>query len=106
MSRASRPPSSLSRRDLGRGALAGGSLLAFGFGSARAIGQGRRDLRVGVFGSDFGNLSPVIRWDAQSGLVMYNVFDQLTEVDYATRAIVPFVAEAWSAPDPLTWRIK
>jgi peptide/nickel transport system substrate-binding protein len=102
-----RSQSGLTRRDLGKAALAGAGVgLVFGTGVAPAIAQGRRDLRVGVFGGDFGNLSPVIRYDIQGGLVVYNVFDGLVDIDYQKREIVPMMAEAWTNPDPLTWRIK
>jgi peptide/nickel transport system substrate-binding protein len=94
--------SRLTRRGLGRSALG----LAIAGSVAPAIAQGRRDLRVGLFGGDFGNLSPVIRYDIQGGLVVYNVFDGLVEIDYAKRTIEPLMAESWANPDPLTWRIK
>jgi peptide/nickel transport system substrate-binding protein len=96
------------RRDILRTAAAGSALAVTGISPyAPAIAQGaRRDLRVGVFGGDFGNLSPVIRWDIQGGLVVYNVFDGLVRINYATREIVPWLAESWTNPDSLTWRIK
>ncbi len=96
--------SGLTRRQLGKAAAGAGLLL--GTGVAPAIGQGRSDLRVGVFGGDFGNLSPLIRHDIQGGLVVYNVFDGLVAIDYKKRTIEPLVAEAWTNPDPLTWRVK
>lgn len=75
--------------------------------SAPALAQAaRRDLRIGAFGGDFGNLSPVVRWDIQAGLAMLNVFDGLVRIDYVNRAIKPWLAQEWSQPDPLTWRIK
>jgi peptide/nickel transport system substrate-binding protein len=90
-----------------RGLIAGtGAGLVYGLGTAPSIAQGKRDLRVGLFGGDIGNLSPVIRFDIEAGLVMYNMFDSLVAIDFTNRAIVPLVAEAWSNPDPLTWRIK
>src|ERR1700686_3203544 len=95
----------LSRRSLVKGAIATSGFL-FGTGVAPSIAQARRDLRIGVFGGDFGNLSPLIRADIQSGLIQHNIFDSLTEIDYKTRSIVPFVAESWTTVDPLTWRIK
>jgi len=95
---------SISRRGFAAGALGTGLLL--GAGRAPAIAQGKRDLRVGVFGGEFGNLSPVIRFDIQGGLVLYNVFDGLVEIDFAKRSIEPKLALEWSNPDPLTWRIK
>lgn len=86
---------------------AGGSVLALGQFPLPAIAQGtRRDLRVGVYGGDFGNVSPVVRLDSQGGLIAYNVFDGLIRIDYPNRKILPWLAEAWSQPDPLTWRIK
>jgi peptide/nickel transport system substrate-binding protein len=94
-----------SRRSLIKGGIATGGFL-FGTGVAPSIAQARRDLRIGVFGGDFGNLSPLIRADIQSGLIQHNIFDALTEIDYQTRNIVPFVAESWTNVDPLTWRIK
>ena len=108
MDHPTRPASAaISRRTLGRGLVAAaGAGLVYGTGIAPAVAQGRRDLRVGVFGGEFGNLSPVIRWDIQSGLVMFNIFDSLVGIDFANRAITPLVAEAWTNPDPLTWRIK
>jgi len=97
----------LSRRNFGKGVLAAGSAgLIYGTARAPAIAQARRDLRVGVFGGDFGNLSPVVRFDIQGGLVVYNIFDGLVQIDYAKRTFEPLIAEQWSNPDPLTWRIK
>ncbi len=98
----------LSRRHVlagvtGSGALAAARTLPF----APAIAQGkRRDLRVGVWGGDFGNLSPAIRWTVPAGLVMNHLYDTLVRVDYEARSVVPWLAEDWSNPDPLTWRIK
>ena len=96
------------RREILKTAAAGSALAAMqAFPFAPAIAQGaRRDLRVGVFGGDFGNLSPVIRLDIQGGLVVYNIFDQLVQIDFASRQIIPWLAESWAHPDPLTWRIK
>jgi peptide/nickel transport system substrate-binding protein len=96
---------SLSRRTLVKGAVAAGGLL-FGTGIAPSIAQTRRDLRIGLFGGSFGNISPLIRGDIQGGIITRNVFDPLVEIDYQSRGIAPFVAEAWTATDPLTWRIK
>ena len=96
------------RRDVIKSAAAAGTLAAAqGFPFAPALAQGpRTDLRVGVFGGDFGNLSPVVRYDIQGGLVIFNIFDGLVRVDYANRSIVPWLAESWTQTDPLTWRIK
>ena len=106
MSTKSRPAigQCITRRRFAAGALGTGLLL--GAGRAPAIAQGKRDLRVGLFGGEFGNLSPVIRYDIQGGLVTYNIFDGLVEINFAKRTIEPLLAEAWSNPDPLTWRIK
>ncbi len=95
----------VSRRTLLKGALATGGLL-FGTGTAPAIAQGRRDLRIGLFGGDFGNICPLLRADIQGGILTRNIFDPMTEIDYASRSIVPFVAEAWKVVDSHTWRIK
>lgn len=97
-----------SRRQFIKTAAAGTTLAAAsGFGFAPALGQGTRsDLRVGIFGGDFGNLSPVVRWDISAGLVMNNIFDNLVRVNYANRSIAPWLAEEWTQPDPLTWRIR
>src|SRR6202051_3080408 len=97
--------SRLTRRSLVKGAIATTGFL-FGTGVAPSIAQARRDLRIGVFGGDFGNLSPLIRADIQSGLIQHNIFDALTALAYKTRSIVPFVADSWTNVDPLTWRIK
>ena len=94
----------ITRRGFGAGALGTGLIL--GTGRAPALAQGRRDLRVGTWGGEFGNLSPVIRSDIQGSLVMYNVFDGLVSINYKDRAVVPNMALEWSNPDPLTWRIK
>ena len=96
--------SSIGRRGFTSGALGAG--LVFGTGRAPALAQGQRDLRVGLFGGEFGNLSPLLRWDIQGGTIAYNIFDSLVEIDIERRTIVPLVAEAWTNPDPLTWRIK
>src|SRR3954468_12102170 len=94
----------IGRRTFGKATLGTGLLL--GAGRAPALAQGRRDIRVGLFGGDFANLSPLLRWDIQGGIIAYNIFDSLVEIDFAKRAISPLVAEAWTNPDPLTWRIK
>src|SRR4051812_7041356 len=86
----------LSRRTLLQ---AGGGALALGHFPLPAIAQGRRDLRVGVYGGDFGNVSPVVRLDSQGALIAYNVFDGLIRIDYPNRKILPWLAEAWSQPD-------
>jgi peptide/nickel transport system substrate-binding protein len=98
----------MTRRDLLKTAAAGGTLLAAPrIISAPALAQStRRDLRIGVFGSNFGAFSPVQFLDVQSQIVVYNVFDGLVRLDYENRKILPWLAEDWSQPDPLTWRIK
>jgi ABC-type transport system substrate-binding protein len=87
---------SVTRRGFTAGAIGTGLLL--GTGRAPALAQGKRDLRVGVFGGEFGNLSPVIRYDIQGGLVVYNVFDSLVEIDFAKRTIEPMLATEWANP--------
>ncbi|MGG5819478.1 ABC transporter substrate-binding protein [Falsiroseomonas sp. HW251] len=95
---------SLSRRGLLAGAA---SAVAASRLSTPAFAQGtRRDLRIGVFGGDFGNISPVVRHDIQGGLIVNNVFDGLVRIDYQNRRIIPWLAEAWTQTDPLTWRVK
>jgi peptide/nickel transport system substrate-binding protein len=98
----------ISRRELLKTAVGGGTLLvAPRVISAPALAQtARRDLRIGVFGGAFGNFSPVQRLDAQSSIIVYNLFDGLVRIDYQNRKILPWLAEDWSQPDPLTWRIK
>ena len=51
-----------------------------------------------MFGGEFGNLSPVIRFDIQGGLVLYNVFDGLVAHQLAKRTIEPMMALEWSNP--------
>src|SRR6185312_754803 len=100
---------SITRRGFGAGALGTGAIgtgLLLGTGRAPAIAQGKRELRVGVFGGEFGNLSPVIRYDIQGGLVLYNIFDLLVKIDFAKHAMAPMLALEWANPDPLTWRVK
>src|SRR3977135_4472134 len=97
-----RPPT-VSRRTVLKGALASGCFL---LGTGPSIAQARRDLRIGLFGGDFGNISPMLRADIQGGIITRNIFDPMAEVDYKSRNMVPFVAEAWKVVDPLTWRIK
>jgi peptide/nickel transport system substrate-binding protein len=92
------------RRWFTAGALSTGLLLDTG--QAPALAQGKRELRVGVFGGEFGNLSPLIRIDDQGGLVVGNLFDGLAQIDFNKRTIEPLMALEWSNPDPLTWRIK
>src|SRR5260370_1052559 len=94
----------VTRRGFTAGALGAG--LVLGNGRAPALAQGKRDLRVGVWGGEFGNLSAVIRYDIQGGLVLYNIFDSLVEINFAKRTIEPMLALEWANPDPLTWRIK
>ena len=79
---------------------AAGTGLLIGSAAPAVWAQGNRELRVGVFGGDFGNLSPVIRYDIQGGLVVYNVFDNLVDIDYASRAIVP----RWRSNGPIPIR--
>jgi len=96
-------PPVLSRRAMlaVAGATAAGSL------AAPALAQGtRRDLRIGVFGGDFGNISPMVRHDIQGGLIVNNLYDGLVRIDFRNRRILPWLAEAWTQPDPLTWRVK
>src|SRR5476651_2493277 len=93
----------VTRRGFTVGALGTGLL---GTGRAPALAQAKRELRVGVFGGDFGNLSPVIRIDDQGGLVSSNLFDGLAQIDFTKRSIEPLMALEWSNPDPLTWRIR
>ena len=68
MSKGSRPSNGqgVTRRGFTAGALGTGLIL--GTGRAPAIAQGKRDLRVGTWGGEFGNLSPVIRSDIQGSL--------------------------------------
>jgi peptide/nickel transport system substrate-binding protein len=94
----------IGRRTFGRGALGAGLIL--GGGRAPALAQGRRDLRVGLFGGEFGNLSPVMPTDIQGGIITNNIFDFLVDFDVEKRSILPMIAEAWTNPDALTWRIK
>jgi peptide/nickel transport system substrate-binding protein len=97
---------SVSRRTLLKGTFAAGGLV-FGTGVvAPSIAQTRRDVRIGLFGGSFGNLSPLIRGDIQGGILTRNLFDPLAEIDYRSRRVVPFVAESWKAVDPFTWQIK
>jgi len=98
--------SGVTRRGFNTGLATTFGALTLGTGIAPAIGQGKTDLNVGIFGGDFGNLSPVIRYDIQGGIIAYQVFDGLVSINYGTREIVPMLAEAWTNPDPLTWRIK
>ena len=95
----------MNRRQLLSRTASAGMVATFPF--APAIGQGKRqDLRVGIWGGDFGNLSPAIRWTVPAGLVMNHIFDGLIRVDYQKRMIVPWLAQEWTNPDPLTWRIR
>lgn len=93
------------RRGLLKSAAAAASASVLPF--APAVAQAaRRDMRIGVWGGDFGNLSPVVRWDIQSGLPMLNIFDTLVRTDYSQRKIIPWLAESWTNPSPDIWRIK
>src|SRR5260370_4566840 len=94
----------VTRRSFTAGALGAGLLL--GTGRAPALAQGKRDLRVGVWGGEFGNLSPVIRFDIQGGLILYNIFDNLVNINFEKHIVEPMLALEWANPDPLTWRIK
>ena len=71
-----------------------------------AIGAGKKNLIHGLWGGDPGNLSPVIRWDMSSGVIMYNINDNLVQPNYKNRVIEPLLAESWKNIDPLTWQIK
>src|SRR5471030_2637121 len=84
----------ITRRGFGAGALGAGLIL--GTGRAPALAQGKRDLRVGTWGGEFGNLSPVIRSDIQGSLVMYNIFDGLVNIDFKDRSILPCMALEWA----------
>jgi peptide/nickel transport system substrate-binding protein len=98
-------PRQFTRRNLLHGTASAAAATAFPF--APAIAQSaRRDMRIGVWGGDFGNISPVVRWDIQAGLPMLNIFDNLVRIDYENRKILPHLAESWSNPSPEIWRIK
>src|ERR1700756_3504679 len=95
----------VTRRGILKTAAAAGSALLAGPGITRAPAlaqSARRDLRIGVFGGDFGSFSPVQRYAAQGGLIVCNIFDGLVRIDYENRKILPWLAEGWSQPDPLT----
>src|ERR1700722_9143665 len=94
----------ITRRSFREGAL--GTRLILGTGRPPALAQGKRHLRVGVWGGEFGNLSPVIPFDIQGCLILYNLFDGLVSINFKSRAIEPSLALEWANPDPLTWRIK
>jgi peptide/nickel transport system substrate-binding protein len=94
----------ITRRAFTAGSLGSGLLL--GLGKAPAFAQAKRDLRVGVYGGEIGNLSPVIRYDTRDSRIFHNIFDQLVSINFEKRTIEPLMALEWSNPDPLTWRIK
>ena len=97
----------VSRRTFNKGlAGAAGAGLALGSGIAPAFAQGKRELIYGMWGGDIGNLSPVIRHDNKPGIIIYNMFDGLVRPNYALGTIEPWMAEGWTNPDPLTWRVK
>lgn len=98
----------INRRHFIKTAAAGVTLAAGSvFNHMPALAQeARRDLRIGLWGGDFGNLSPVIRWDISAGVIMNHIFDGLVRVNYAERTIMPWLAEEWTNPDPLIWRIR
>jgi peptide/nickel transport system substrate-binding protein len=99
----------VSRRGILKTAAAAASALLAGPAVTRAPAlaqSARRDLRIGVFGGDFGTFSPVQRYYAEGGLIVCNIFDGLARIDYKNRKILPWLAEGWSQSDPLTWRIK
>lgn len=99
------PLNSPNRRTVLKSGLATGAALTMPRLASPAIAQSTRgDIRVGVFGSDFGNISPVVRWEMQSGILFNNVFDSMIRI--SNQDLVPWLAEAWTQPDPLTWRIK
>ena len=54
----------------------------------------RRELRIGLFGGHFCNLSPLVRADIQSRLLMHNPFDLMTEADPGSRQVVPLAVES------------
>jgi len=81
-----------------------GLILATRIPPAKAAAK--KNLIYGAFGGDPGNLSPVIRYDISAGIIMYNLFDNLVQPNYKTRAIEPLLAESWKNIDPLTWQIK
>src|SRR3981081_3036056 len=96
-----RPPT-VSRRTVLKGALATGGFLV---GTGPSIARARTCLCIWLFGAYFGNISPMLRAAIQGGIITRNIFDPMAEVDYKSRNIVPFVAEAWQGVDPLTWRV-
>src|SRR6202140_4257737 len=97
-----------SRRGILKEAVAAGRALLAGPDIIRgpALAQSaRRDLRIGVFGGDFGSFSPVQRYAAQGGLIVCNIFDGLARIDYKNRKILPWLPGGWSTTEPLTWRV-
>lgn len=65
----------------------------------------RRDLVVGLFGEP-PQLNEFYRSDIVGGIVVGNIYNRLTRVNYRARRVEPELAESWSNPDPLTWVIK
>lgn len=96
----------LTRRQLLKTAGAAGAALALTVGSSvRVRAQGRRDLKVGLFGEPPG-LNEFRRVDIHGGLVTCNVYHRLTETNYDTGIPTPMLAESWKEESPTKWVVK
>jgi len=65
----------------------------------------RKNLVVGLFGEP-PQLNEFYRSDIVGGIVVGNIYNRLTRVNYKARKVDPELAESWTNPDPLTWIIK
>jgi peptide/nickel transport system substrate-binding protein len=99
-------PKSVSRRQFltssSAGLLAGAGALS-GFGTARA--QGRRDLRIGLFGEPPG-LNEFRRTDIQGSPVTGSIYHRLAETNYEKGVPDPVLAEGWTQEGPTKWLVK
>src|ERR1700738_1360689 len=102
-----RPIGGVSRRGILKTAAAAASALLAGPAITRAPAlaqSARRDLRIGVFGGDFGTFSPVQRYYAEGGLIVCNIFDGLARIDYKNRKILHWLAGGAAQTHPATRR--
>ena len=81
----------------------GAGALCSGVAPARA--QGRRDVRVGLFGEPPG-LNEFRRTDIQGSLITGNIYHRLAETNFDRGVPDPVLAEGWTQEGPTKWVVK
>src|SRR3989338_8008680 len=102
------PAKGISRRTFLKSTSVTGLALGVGAlcsGVAPARAQGRRDVRVGLFGEPPG-LNEFRRTDIQGSLVTGNIYHRLAETNFDRGVPDPVLAEGWTQEGPTKWVVK